>query len=232
VPRSGSTYYAPRTRDAGCRASSQAVLQVRGDALCVQGAGWLSVAHDDHDVDRLCHECRLGVPQMKGDCATNVSWRYPAARSRRLKAVPVRLFSASRWVRIQLLEQHSLSKCQVTPAHANRDSAGLSGTCSPIRAGVCVKQLYLVVVCKHRDGGIRAKKAKRAPLPYTGVCRKSNKFRAQLPYRFYHAKSTSASSIHRSARQPRPLQPGLGTRRVEGCTLGGCSRWKIRASAV
>jgi hypothetical protein len=24
-----------------------------------------------HDVDRLCHECRLGVPQTKGDCATN-----------------------------------------------------------------------------------------------------------------------------------------------------------------
>jgi hypothetical protein len=166
VPRSGSTYYAPRTRDAGCRASSQAVLQVRGDALCVQGAGWLSVAHDDHDVDRLCHECRLGVPQMKGDCATNVSWRYPAARSRRLKAVPVRLFSASRWFRIQLLEQHSLSKCQVTPAHANRDSAGLSGTCSPIRAGVCVKQLYLVVVCKHRDAfGRRRQREPHYPTP-------------------------------------------------------------------
>jgi hypothetical protein len=36
--------------------------------LCVQGTRCVVVAHD---VDRLCDECRLGVPQIKGDCATN-----------------------------------------------------------------------------------------------------------------------------------------------------------------
>jgi hypothetical protein len=40
---------------------------------------------------------------------------------------------------------NSFSKCQVTFAHANIDHAGLSGTCSPIRA--CAKQLCLAAVC-------------------------------------------------------------------------------------
>ena len=40
---------------------------------------------------------------------------------------------------------NSFSKCQAAFAHANRGSAGLSGTYSPLRA--CAKQLCLVAVC-------------------------------------------------------------------------------------
>jgi hypothetical protein len=107
------------------------------------------------------------------------------------------------------VEQNSPLGCQVTPAHANRGSAGLSGTDSPIRRR-CAKQLYLVAVCKHRDAfGRRRRRRQRIEPHYStpaGTLSITGSGVTCLQPIMAISISTSAPSIHRS-RQPRPLQP-------------------------